>query len=264
MFTLAYDIIGSIAIYDPKENKEDEKNLLKKILEKHKNVKTVFRKESGREGEFRLRRLKLVAGENKSITIHKENNCIFKLNVRKVYFSPREGTERMIVAEKINEYIKNFGNFQDLVLVFFAGIGPYAILISKRCCVKNIVTIEKNPVAVKYLKENIKLNKIKNVEVICDDVRNVTKNFFNQADFVIMPLPESGWKYLEDAINCLKNRGICFFYGISDESDLFTKWKDLIKSKAEKLNKKIKFLDERKVLPFGVRKFKVRIDFLVF
>jgi tRNA (guanine37-N1)-methyltransferase len=261
---LVYDIIGTIAIYDPKENKEDEKKLVKKILEVHKNVKTILRKESGREGEFRLRKLKLVAGENKSVTIHKENNCIFKLNVRKVYFSPREGTERMIVAEKINEYMKNFGISGDLVLVFFAGIGPYAILISKRCFVKNIIAIEKNPVAVKYLKENIKLNKIKNVQTICDDVRDAAKKFFNQADFVIMPLPESGWNYLEYAINCLKNKGICFFYGISEEKNLFDKWKEIIRSTGENLNRDIKFLNERKVLPFGIRKFKVRIDFMVF
>lgn len=253
----AFDIIGDIAIVEVPEG-VNEKEVAKEIMKIHKRVKTVFKKASERYGKFRLRKLKLIGGVNKSITVHKEFGCLYKLNVRRVYFSPREGTERSRVVEKINEY-----GLDGLVLVFFAGVGPYAIMIGKECTVEKIVGIEINPVAVKYFKENIKLNKLKNVEAILGDVKGETKQFYNQASYVVMPLPESGYKYLPQAIRCLKKGGVCFFYAVSNESDLFDEWIEKIKTIGKKLGRKIEILDKRKVLPYGVRKWKVRIDFKV-
>ncbi len=252
----SFDIIGDIAII---EAGSEEKKIAKEILKRHKNVKTVLKKASERYGTFRLRKLKLVVGRNKSITTHKEFGCTYKLNVRKVYFSPREGTERSRIVEKINEY-----GGGELVLVFFAGVGPYAIMIGKKCNVRHVVGIEINPVAVKYFRENVRINKVKNVEVILGDVKDKAKRFYGKADYVVMPLPESGYKYLEDAVKCLKKGGICFFYGISHENDLFEKWEERIKKVGEKLRRKIKVLEKRKVLPYGVRKWKIRIDFRVY
>ncbi|MEM7826724.1 MAG: hypothetical protein QXQ40_00690 [Candidatus Aenigmatarchaeota archaeon] len=253
---VSFDIIGDIAIIELREN--NEKAIAKEIVKTNKRIKTVYKKLSAREGIYRIRKLKLVFGENKSKTTHKEHGCLFKLNIRRVYFSPREGTERLRIVEKINEY----GN-RSTAIVFFAGIGPYPILISKYCKLDKIIGIEVNPIAVKYFKENIKINKVKNVVPIAGDVRRVAKNYYNKCDFVVMPLPESGWKFLNYAIRCLKSKGICFFYAISDEKDLYGYWVKRIKSIAKKMNRKIKILDKKRVLPFGIRKWKVRIDFMV-
>lgn len=253
----AFDIIGDIAIVEIPEG-IDEKEVAKEIMRIHKRVKTVFKKASERYGRFRLRKLRLIGGVNKSITTHKEFGCLYKLNVRRVYFSPREGTERFRIVEKINKY-----GLDGLVLVFFAGIGPYAIMIGKKCRVSQVVGIEINPVAVKYFKENVKLNKLRNVEVILGDVKKEAKRFYNRASYVVMPLPESGYKYLAYATRCLKEGGVCFFYAVSHESELFDRWIEKIENVAEKLGRKVKILDKRKVLPYGVRKWKVRIDFKV-
>jgi len=40
----------------------------------------------------------------------------------------------------------------------FAGVGPFALLLARRGA--RVVAIDKNPVAVKYLRENAILNKI--------------------------------------------------------------------------------------------------------
>ncbi|MEM5868783.1 MAG: methyltransferase [Candidatus Aenigmatarchaeota archaeon] len=258
----SFDIIGNVAIFEPKD-KEDDKRIAEEIMKRHKNVIAVYKKVSGREGEFRLRKLKLVSGRNISVTTHKEYGCLFKLNVRRVYFSPREATERVRVAEKINEYKKFQNNLGEKVLVFFAGIGPYPIIISKKCTVKEIVGIEKNRVAIKYFKENIKLNKVKNVRAILGDVKEKSKEYRNFADFVIMPLPEDGWKYLEDAISCLRKGGVCFFYAIGEEKNLYDKWEDKIFSICKSAGKNFRILEKRKVLPFGVRTWKIRIDFQI-
>lgn len=259
---VAFDIIGSVAIFESKNEKED-KIIAEEIMRKHKNVVAVFKKISGREGEYRLRKLKLIAGKNISVTLHKEYGCLFKLNIRKVYFSPREATERMRVVEKINEYKKLQNNLGERALVFFAGIGPYAIMVSKKCDLKEIIGIEKNPVAIKYFRENIKLNKVKNVIPILGDVKEKSKEYRNYADFVIMPLPEDGWKYLSNAIFCLRNGGVCFFYAISEEKNLYENWENKILTTCKEMGKSAKILEKRKVLPFGVRTWKIRIDFQI-
>jgi tRNA G37 N-methylase Trm5 len=46
-------------------------------------------------------------------------------------------------------------------MVMFAGIAPYAIQIAKKQPkVKEVIAIEINPIAVKYTRENISLNKV--------------------------------------------------------------------------------------------------------
>jgi tRNA G37 N-methylase Trm5 len=64
-------------------------------------------------------------------------------------------------------------------MVMFAGVGPYAIQIAKKQPkVKEVIAIEINPVAVKYAKENVVLNKVQDkVKVIEGDVREKCKDF---------------------------------------------------------------------------------------
>ncbi len=258
----SYDIIGSIAIVELPEGIKLRSKLAREIgqaiLARHKNVKTVLAKASARYGKFRLRKLRLIAGENRSVTLHKENKLLLKLNVRKVYFSPREQTERLRIANEINEF---FPHGLNLAMVFFAGIGCYPLLIAKRCKVRRVVGIELNPVAVKYFKENLKLNKVKNCIVIHGDVAREARKFRNACDVVVMPYPEGAYRYLKQAFGCLKDNGICFFYAISEEKDLFNRWKAYIARVAEKQNCRVRFLRERKVLPYAPRKYKVMICF---
>ena len=252
----SFDVIGSIAII---EDVEQERQTAEQIMKINKRIKTVYKKTSPRFGEYRTRKLKLILGENRSVTVHKENQCYYKLNVKKVYFSPREGTERLRIVEKINEY-----GIGDLAMVFFAGVGCYPILISKRCNIKNVVGIESNPVAVKYFRENNKLNKVKNAKPVLGDVKKQASKYYGKCGCVIMPLPETGHKFLKQAIRCLRKNGVCFFYAISEERNLFDGWIEKIKDISEKLKRKAEILDKRRVLPFGVRKWKIRVDFRVF
>lgn len=48
----------------------------------------------------------------------------------------------------------------------FAGVGPYSILLAKSKKPAKVIAIDKNPDAVYYLKENISLNSVKNIEAI--------------------------------------------------------------------------------------------------
>lgn len=256
---LRFDIIGEIAIVElPVGMKPREASGT--IMSENKRVRTVFAKASPRGGVYRTRKLKLIGGANNPITIHKENGILLKMNVRKVFFSQREGTERMRIMDKINSFFTT-RNHAQLAMTFFCGIGGTPILISKKTNVKQSVGIDLNPVAIKYFRENIALNKSQNVTAILGDVKKEARKFYGKCDFVTMPLPEAGWKFLPNAIRCLKPGGVCFFYAISDEKDLYGKWLKKIKSSARKLGRNVKILETRKVLPYASRKWKVRIDF---
>ena len=257
----SYDIVGDAIVVELPEGipKKEEMLVAKELMKRHKHVTRVFKKTSKRIGVFRTRKLKLIAGENKSIVLHKENRCLFKLNLRRVYYSPREQSERLRVVEALNRY----KNFYETVMVFFAGIGCYPILISKRCNVRRVVGIEINPVAVKYFRENIELNKTKNCEAVLGDVAEVAGKFYDTCDAVIMPYPEGGYKFLDHALRCLKNNGVCLFYAIGEEKNPFGEWKRLIENTAEKHGCEVEFLHEEEVLPYAPRKWKVRIDFKV-
>jgi len=259
----SYDIVGSALIFELPEgcSMKDARKIAEVLLSRHKNVRSVFVKLGERYGVYRLRKLKLVLGENKSVVTHRENKCTFRLNLRKVYYSPREQTERLRVTNLINEY---FSGEVELGMVFFAGIGCYPILIAKRCPrVKKLVGIEINPIAVKYFRENIRLNRVTNCEVILGDVARAYRRFVGRCDFVIMPYPEGAYRYLTHAIRCLRDNGICFFYTIEAEKEGLERWKELVEKVAKEEEKKVTFLKFQRVLPYAPRKYKVRMDFKV-
>jgi tRNA (guanine37-N1)-methyltransferase len=92
----SFDILGSrekaVALIEiPEEVEEYAPLIAEAIMAIHTNVETVLSKESGREGEYRLRELELIAGNPNTEVIHKESGCRFKLDPRETYFSTSSG-----------------------------------------------------------------------------------------------------------------------------------------------------------------------------
>jgi len=169
----AYDAIGDIAILEiDDELRKKEKFIAETLLKCHKNINTVLRKDSAHEGDFRTQKFKHLAGEKKKETIHIESGARLKLDVEKVYFSPRMSNERL----RISKQVKKGEN----ILVMFSGCGPYPIVIAKNSEAKMVTGIELNPVGHKYALENIKLNKLKNVFLFCGDARTVITGLLNK------------------------------------------------------------------------------------
>ncbi|MBR9682542.1 MAG: methyltransferase [Candidatus Aenigmarchaeota archaeon] len=248
----AFDVIGSkdkaVAIIDSKI--ENEKQVAQDIMKQHKNVKSVLKKKSGRTGVYRIYSLKLVAGSRDTEVIHKEHGCFLKLDPKKVYFSPRESTERKRIAEKVKP--------KDSVLVMFSGIGPYAITIAKKHPKANIVAIEINLDAVIYAEKNIKLNKIKNIKNYCWDVREA--RYLGKFDRIIMPLPETAIEFLDSAFLSSKKGTVIHLYGISNEPKKFSDLRKKVKEMAKTFNIKYKIISDQKVLPYAPKMWKVRLD----
>ncbi|MBD3155792.1 MAG: methyltransferase [Candidatus Aenigmarchaeota archaeon] len=255
MIPSSYDILGSrekaIAIIEDMEN---PKEAAEHIMKEHKNVESVLMKLSERKGLQRKREYKLIIGNPDTEVIHKENYCRLKLDPRKTYFSGRESTERLRIAEKIEG--------GETVLVMFAGIGPFSILIAKKQPeVERIPSIEINPEAVKYMKENIKLNKVEGKVIpILGDVNEKSPDWFDQCDRIIMPLPHKAKDYLGLTGKCLKSDGgVIHLYIIESEENVEGETKNLIGNFQEKTAYKINY-KIHKVLPYAPGVYKYCVD----
>ncbi len=250
----SFDIIGDIAIIEVPEELESKKNdIVEALLKVHPGLKTICRKLSARQGKLRLRDMEILYGNNTE-TIHVEYGFRLHLDVRKVYFSPRESTERQRIAGMVKP--------GEIVLVMFAGIGPYAIAIAKRQPnVEKVYAIEVNPDAYRYMEENIRINKLSHKIVpIFGDVKEKCKELAIKFDRIVMPLPKEGYKFLDIAIMCLKPGGILHFYFCDSEKNLFEKAVSILRESAYKSGRKIRVLSKRKVLPYGPRVWKICVD----
>ena len=252
-----FDIVGDIAIIEvPDELSEKEDIVADAIKKVCKNVRTVLRKMGERKGKYRLREFKILSGDGTETT-HREYGYELRLDVTKVYFSPREAEERQRIAKMVKS--------NESVLVMFAGIGPYAIAIAKKQPnIKKVYAIEINPYAYRYMVENIRINKLSDKIVpILGDVSVICKDYVNKFDRIVMPLPKGAYKFIDIALKCAKRQGFIHFYHWAHESDLFGEALEIIKEAAEKLALDVKIIGKRKVLPYASRVWKICIDFMV-
>jgi tRNA (guanine37-N1)-methyltransferase len=198
----SYDIVGDTAVIRiPEPLKQRSKIIAEAVMQTNKRLKAVWRQTNSVSGNFRLRGLEFVLGERKTITLHKEHGCIFKVDLEKCYFSPRLSYERMRIAEQIQP--------GEVILNMFAGVGCYSIMIAKHSKPEKIFSIDINPVAIQYMQENIKLNKVeeKIIPVQGDAKKVIEERLQNVVDRVLMPLPEKAYEYLDYALLTLKPTG---------------------------------------------------------
>jgi tRNA (guanine37-N1)-methyltransferase len=219
---MAFDIVGDIAIVEPGADGTE-------ILKEHKNVNVVLAKKGEVEGEYRIRDYEVISSRPEARdfsdvsallrprklteTIHRENNCRFKIDPTEAYFSVRLSTER----ERITKRVKKGEN----VLVMFAGVGPYAINIAKNAEPSLVVGIELNPYAVLFFEQNIQLNKLEGkVRALEGDVKDIVPKLKDDFDRVIMPLPKDAENFLYLAAKKLRKGGTIHLYKILHENDV--------------------------------------------
>lgn len=201
----AFDLIGRIAITKIRDE-ERANSLADSLMETHPNITSVYL-DRGITGPYRLRDLELLRGEKNTETEYKENGLIFRLDVSKVYFSPRLATERMFVSKEARE--------GEHVIDMFAGIGAFSMNIAK-VAKASVVAIDSNPDAIRYMRESMALNRlVGTIEPVCGDSSDVVGTL-QEADRIIMNLPHDSHRYLETATAKLKKSGILHYYEILD------------------------------------------------
>ena len=254
----SFDILGDIAVIEvPEELVKKEKLIADAILKVHGNVKVVAKKAGATNGEFRIRPVTVLAGEKRTTTLYRENGCEFELDINSVYFSSRLGTER----KRIATLAKNNEN----VLVLFAGVGPFAVVIAKQKPDAKITAIELNPQAYEYMKKNIARNKCKNIKAVLGDVRKILADakFSKSADRVVMPLPKDAPKFLDVVFPVCKKGAIVHLYAFDLSKKPFEETEKILLQEAKKAGRKVEIVNRRIVRPYSPSTVQVVVDFKV-
>ena len=245
----SFDTIGDIVILEIPDDLINKKQMIGDAALEFTKRKSVYMKKSAIKGTTRVRELEFLSGNDDSITIHKEHGARLKLDVREVYFSPRLATER----KRVMESVKN----GEKILDMFCGIGPFPIVIAKNKNV-DITAVDINDEAIKYLNENIKLNKLKgNIKTYCGDVRDVANSFNTKFDRIIMNLPGLAYTFLDVSVDLIKNGGIINYYEFSDS---YEQGIERLNKAANNVGKKVEITNTRKVKSTSPGEWHIAID----
>jgi len=294
----AFSVLGNIAIVNfpdglksghhrrtPKDFQEKsllgaKKKFAQEILKNNKAVRTVLEKSGKFKGRLRKMETRFVAGEKTKEVIYRENNCVFRFNVDTTYFSPRLSNERKEIADAVKP--------NEEVLVMFAGVAPFSIVIARNSMAKKVYSNEINREANKYAKLNIELNKVKErVELIGGDIKRVVKRLsshppphpsapsaqgkINARDFnlipskfdvIVMPRPQLKDSFLHEAFMLSKKGTRIYYYDFCAVDDI-DKIVEKVKREAGLARRNIKILKVKKAGEIAPYKVRVRVDFKV-
>jgi len=258
----SYDVVGDIAIIRvPETLKPRSQIVAKAIMQTHESVKTVLLQTSAVSGDFRLRQLEWVAGERKTITVHKEFGCFFEVDLERCYFSPRLSFERRRVASLVKP--------REVVVNMFAGVGCFSIVMAKHSEVDRVFSVDVNPVAFDFMLKNVRLNRVQSkvVPFLGDAKKVVREQLSGVADRVLMPLPEKAYEYLDCALVALKpGGGWVHFYDFvhaGKGENPVEKVRDKVTAKLSESSVKSEFSFGRVVRATGPYWFQVVIDVFV-
>jgi tRNA (guanine37-N1)-methyltransferase len=161
----------------------------------------VLTKAGAVSGTYRLRGFEVIAGENKTATVHKEYGCKYHVDIAKAYFSPRLSQEHNRVASLVKK--------SETVVDLFAGVGPFSVLIAKNNAEAKVHAVDINPEAIELLERNIRLNRVENrvIPIEGDARRTVEERLMGIADRVIMNLPEKAFEFVYTACKAIKPAG---------------------------------------------------------
>ena len=211
----SFDIIGDIAIIKIPDSLLTKKNVIGEvILESIKNLKTVFLQRSSVSGEYRLRGLEVIAGNEKYVTYYREYGCKFLVNVATTYFSPRLSTERLRISNLVSP--------GEIVVNMFAGVGTFSVIMAKKHQIK-VYNIDSNLDAYILSIMNSRINRLTDriFSIHGDSQYILSSNIFkNRIDRVLLPLPERAHEFVDVSINCLRPSGghLHFFSHIKSDT----------------------------------------------
>ena len=241
--------IGSILVADFSQINNTDLAHTAQIYADILKVKTVLQKNKI-SGELRSpERTEILFGEDTETEIT-EYGLKYKIDLSKTMWSPGNTGWRAVLdgPEKVSSFY-NFNN-PKVIIDYFAGIGYFTIQLAKSYPAAKVISIDKNPNSIEYLKRNLAINNIDNVEILNDDCRNVER----KGDVIHLGYISNTLNFLEHARNNLNENGIAVFHEAYNNSWLGFKkrsdWRSIPK----------KFESLMNVKGFTVKKFE-RVKF---
>lgn len=175
-----FEVIGDIAIISiPEELLQYQITIAKSLINHRKNITTVLRRVSKRSGTCRIAEYQPIIG-TKTRTLYRESRFRYRVDLSHAFFTSRLAGER----QRISDIIKP----GEIVLVPFAGVGPFVIPVAARGA--RVIAIEINLEACLLLRENIRLNHLEDrVEIIRGDTSLASRMLRIMSDRAIIPTP---------------------------------------------------------------------------
>ncbi len=250
-----YDHLGNIAVIDPDGmTKAQEKVLAKHILAANGAITTVLAKGGPVEGVYRVRKVRHVLGKRTFEARYREHGCVYDFDVRKTFFSARLAYERARIAE--------LARHDRHIIVMFAGIGPFAIQIAKRNWAAKVIAIELNRYACRQMDEEIRLNRTTNVMPVQGDVKKMGGRYDGFADRIVMPLPKTSTRFLDEAFAMARDGCVVHFYSFIKMGGL-PQLIGEIREHARLNSCSVKVLFTRTVRNYSAREIEVVVDYRI-
>lgn len=245
-----WQILGDIIIISLHEDLEHRKTEIgNALLSLCPGCRTVLL-DRGIKGQMRQPVRELIAG-SKTETIHKENGCLFKLDAMRLMYSQGNLSER----KRMSKLGKD-----EVVVDMFAGIGYFSIPMAVHSKPRRVLSIEINPAALGYLKENIRLNSIEDiVEPVEGDCSQVTPTGI--ADRVIMGYLDAH-EYLGQGIRALLPGGIIHYHEAVPEA-IESRPVERIIAKASEHGRKAQIIEIRRIKKYSPGVWHVVVDAMV-
>ncbi|MCR4284767.1 MAG: hypothetical protein NUV97_01830 [archaeon] len=260
MKKIPQDIVGDIAILKfPRRTLWLIKKLKARMFLKNTpTVRTVLEKVEGFSGELRTLKTKHLAGVRTKDAIYRENGCIFRFNVDETYFSPRLSNERKVIADEVVKLCKKRGT---KILVMFAGVAPYPIVIARTLKLSgkraDIFSNELNNKANGFAEKNIVENKLKEyIKIVGGDAKDLPRKLREKFDIIVMPRPNLEETFLKTALKLSKKGTVVFYHGFGTCEGVLSEIK-------RDVGKKIGKITIRKAGDIGVGKFRWQARFKV-
>jgi tRNA wybutosine-synthesizing protein 2 len=178
-----YHRLGRVLVIQRPESLALFDSLLGKSWQEELGVETVLVKTGAVDGELRTPRVHCVAGEGTETEVV-EHGVRWRFDAARIMFAAGNRTERLRAGRLVRP--------GEVVADLFAGIGYFSIPAALPGRASRVVAVEKNPVALRYLRENVLANRVEGTVVIVP------------GDNRTVPLPERSFDraflgYLPDA-----------------------------------------------------------------
>lgn len=249
----SYDVIGDILLIKiPRPLSAYHTQIGSALLQAHPHhIKTVCLVDPV-SGELRTRNVTVIAGEQKTQTVHREYGLSFLVDVRTTYFSPRLASERWRIARVVQP--------GEVIVDLFAGVAPFSIMIARYARPQIVYAIDKNTDAVALARENVKQNHVlERVEVISADAGDAARIVPRKADRIIMNLPFSAHLFFSSALALAGNRCVIHYYDILKDADIQPRI-EFLTQVATASDFHLSDVSPRRMKSYATREFYIGID----
>ncbi len=201
-----HDLIGGIAIIQERDRAGAED-----LLASRPSLHTVLYAHGGVEGEYRTRRFEVLAGEKTCATRYTEYGIRLDIDLNVAYFSPRLSNERQRILSLMEP--------GEVVFDMFAGVGPFAITLSRKAAL--VFASDLNPAAVRLMVRNCALNRCGNIIPILADAGHLGWCGMPASDRIIMNHPLASSAFVDAAFRLCRSGGYIHFYALQEREAEF-------------------------------------------